>query len=70
MRPADFVSVHDELEGLPEGSRSCKHLAGMSPDDEERTYDADTAISARRPKHSSRNSTLCVLSSRMFQPRQ
>ena len=70
MRPADCVSGHDELEGFPEGSRSCKHLTGMPPDDEERSYDADTAISARRLKHSSRNSTLCVLSSGIFQPRQ
>ena len=33
MRPADCVLGHHEFEGLPEGSRSGKHVTGRPPDD-------------------------------------
>lgn len=60
---------HNEFEGFPKGSRSGKHLTGRPPDDEGQSYDADTTISVRRPKHSNKDSTLCVLSIELFQPR-
>ena len=60
---------HNEFEGFPKGSRSGKHLTGRPPDDEGQSYDAETPICVRRPKHSNKDSTLCVLSIELFQPR-